>query len=282
MSIFIAFKKMARLKGMGSMDKGWSTKLTCISLLCIAAVSGCYEPEPPPYIVGEMPPLVLPPAQAPPAKHRLVGRSVQGRPIMLQILGEGKDTVLIMASIHGNEPAGTPLVHRLIDHLRRNPVLLEGRRIVLLPVANPDGLAAKTRENVRGVDLNRNFMAANRVDNSTNGLRPLSEPESRALAAVIKEYEPSRIVSIHQPLNCIDYDGPGRALAARMAQYCDLPVKKLGVKPGSLGAYAGDTLGIPIITLELPRDASRWSDITLWEKYGKAVLAVITFPQHAS
>lgn len=264
------------------MDKGWSTKLTCISFLCIAAVSGCYEPEPTPYIVGEVPPLALPPAQAPPARQRLVGRSVQGRPITLQILGDGEDTVLVMASIHGSEPAGTPLVHRLIDHLRHNPVLIEGRRIVLMPVANPDGLEAKTRENARGVDLNRNFMAANRVDNNTNGLSPLSEPESRALAAVIQEYEPSRIVSIHQPLNCIDYDGPGRALAARMAQYCDLPVKRLGVKPGSLGAYAGETLGIPIITLELPPDASKWSDATLWEKYGRAVLSVITFPQHAS
>ncbi len=201
---------------------------------------------------------------------------------MIQIVGKGEDTILIMASIHGNEPAGTPLVHRLVEHLRENPDLLEGRRIVLLPVANPDGLAARTRDNIRGVDLNRNFAAANRVNNETNGLRPLTEPESRALAAVIKQYEPSRIVSIHQPLNCIDYDGPGRALAARMAQYCDLSVRKLGAKPGSLGAFAGDTLGIPTITLELPADASKWSDTVLWEKYGKAILAVIIYPQRAS
>lgn len=260
------------------MDKGWSTKLTCISLLCIIAVAGCYEPEPAPYIVGETPPLVLPPAQAPPPKHRLIGRSVQGRPIMVRILGAGEDTILVMASIHGNESAGTPLVSQLTEHLRKDADLLEGRRIVLLPVANPDGLAARTRENIRGVDLNRNFAAANRVDNDINGLRPLSEPESRALAAVIKDYEPNRIVTIHQPLNCIDYDGPGRVLATRMAQYCDLPVKKLGAKPGSLGAYAGDNLGIPTITLELPPDASKLNETALWEKYGKALLAAITYP----
>ncbi len=252
-----------------------------ISLLVgLLAISGCYEPEPKPLIIGEMPPLVLPPAEAPPAQHRLVGRSVQGRPIMIQILGDGDDTVLVMATIHGNEPAGTPLVNSLTGYLRNNRSLLEGRRIVLMPVANPDGFAAGTRENIRRIDLNRNFEAANRVNDETNGFRPLSEPESRALQSVIKEYSPSRIVSIHQPLTCIDYDGPGRTLAARMAQYCDLPLKKLGAKPGSLGSYTGESLGIATITVELPAEASKQSEQALWDKYGRALLAAILFPQH--
>jgi len=249
-------------------------------LVGLLAISGCYEPEPKPLVVGELPTLVLPPAEAPPAQHRLVGRSIQGRPIMIQILGQGDDTVLVMGAIHGNEPASATLVNGLVDYLRSNRDLLEGRRVVLLPVANPDGLAAGTRENIRRIDLNRNFETANRVDDETNGLRPLSEPESRALQSVLKDYNPSRIVSIHQPLTCIDYDGPGRALAARMAQYCDLPMKKLGAKPGSLGSYTGETLGIATITLELPAEASKQSEDALWNKYGKALLAAVLFPQH--
>ncbi len=257
------------------------SRLVQISLLVgLLALSGCYEPEPRPRIIGEVAPLELPPPEAPPAKHRLIGRSVKGSPIMIQILGEGDDTVLIMAGIHGNEPAGTPLVNRLIHHLRYNRDLLEGRRIVLMPLANPDGMAAGTRENVRRIDLNRNFQTANRIDDETNGFRPLSEPESRALNNLLKEYNPSRIVSIHQPLDCIDYDGPGRALATRMAQYCDLPVKKLGAKPGSLGSHTGESLGIATITLELPAEVSRLSEQALWDKYGRALLAAILFPQH--
>ncbi|OHB67826.1 MAG: hypothetical protein A2Y77_01795 [Planctomycetes bacterium RBG_13_62_9] len=247
----------------------------------LLALSGCYEAEPKPQIRGEQPPLVLPPAQTPPPKQRLMGRSVKGRPILVQIVGQGTDTTLIMATIHGSEPVGTPLVHRLVEHLQDNPQLLEGRRVVVLPVANPDGMAAGTRENVRGIDLNRNFEASNRVDSQTNGFHPLSEPESRALQSIIKEYAPSRIVSIHQPLNCIDYDGPGQALAARMAQYCDLAVKKLGAKPGSLGAYTGEELGIPTVTLELPADASKLDDAALWQKYGKALIAAVAYPEHA-
>ena len=263
------------------MDREWSlaARITLLATLLLG-LAGCYEQEPRPKVIGERPALVLPPAQTPPRQH-LIGRSVQGRPIFVQIVGQGTDTALILGAIHGSEPAAGTLVTALGEYLRRDPQLLEGRRVVLLPVANPDGLAAQTRENARGIDLNRNFDTANRVDNGTNGLRPLTEPESQALQSVIKEYAPSRIVSVHQPLNCIDYDGPGEAIAARMAQDCDLPVKKIGARPGSLGSYTGEALKIPTITLELPPEASKMSDEVLWQKYGKALLAAILYPEHA-
>ena len=73
-------------------------------------------------------------------------------------------------------------------------------------------------------------------------------------------------------------DGPGQQLANHMAQYCDLPVKKLGAKPGSLGSYAGETLGIPIITVEMLAEDSDLDYESLWRKYGKMLLAAITFP----
>jgi len=79
-------------------------------------------------------------------------------------------------------------------------------------------------------------------------------------------------------MSCIDYDGPASALAARMAQYCDLPVKKLGAEPGSLGSYAGLTLRIPIITFELLPSDSALSPERLWQRYGKALLAAIVYP----
>ncbi|HNY79783.1 MAG: DUF2817 domain-containing protein [Sedimentisphaerales bacterium] len=263
------------------MDKGRSIWLVCTLLLAVVALAGCYEPEPRPRVIGEDRPVPLPTTQLIP-QYRLLGRSIQGRAITAQILGDGLDTTLIVATIHGNEPAGTPLVKRLADHLATNPDLLEGRRIVIIPVANPDGMAAGTRENVRAVDLNRNFEASNRVNNGDYGHQSLSEPETRALQAAIEEFRPNRILSLHQPLNCIDYDGPGKALAAAVASSSRLPVKKLGAKPGSLGAYTGEELGIPTITMELPAAASNLSEDALWERYGQAMIVGITYSLPAS
>ena len=63
-----------------------------------------------------------------------------------------------------------------------------------------------------------------------------------------------------------------------MAQYCALPVKKVGARPGSLGSYAGVTLGIPIITFEMTEADSKLNSEAIWQKYGRALLAAIVYP----
>lgn len=210
----------------------------------------------------------------------VIGRSVDGRPLIAYTLGEGAEdrTILFLASIHGNEAAGTPLVNRLISVLNDDPEKRSGWRVIVVPVANPDGLASGRRENRRNVDLNRNFPADNRQERARFGDGALSEPESEALYDLILSEQPERIVSLHQPLECVDYDGPGsQPIAERMAAVCDLPAEKLGARPGSLGAWAGETQGIPTITLELPReagDASADADV-LWSRYGAALLAAL-------
>lgn len=207
-----------------------------------------------------------------------VGTSVEGRPIECQVLGDGPEVVFIIASIHGDETAGSPLVRQLSDYLQMNPHRLSGRRVVLLPAVNPDGMVLSSRENANGVDLNRNFPAGNREDSDRHGWAELSEPESQVIAMLIDLYHPSRVIAIHQPLACVDYDGPAQALAARIAKHTKLPVKQLGTRPGSMGAFLGDELGIPTITLELPRGVDKWNEARLWEAYGDAMIACVVFP----
>jgi protein MpaA len=209
---------------------------------------------------------------------KTLGYSIENRPIDLYLAGTGSETIFIFSGIHGNEQAGISLVHRLMDRLRQKSELLEGRKILIIPIANPDGVARNTRGNARGIDLNRNFTADNRENSKIFGEYALSEPESTLLYNLLQTYRPNRIVSIHQPLDCIDYDGPAEGLANHMAAYCPLPVKKLGARPGSFGAYAGETLSIPIITMELLRSDDRLTADQLWQKYGMALLASITYP----
>jgi len=257
------------------MKKKLSIVSTVCALFAALAFAGCYQPVDYPVIVDVPPPAAV----TLPLVHRyIVGTSIENRPIECLVLGQGQDITFILAAIHGSEPAGIPLVHRLVRYLQQYPHLLQGRKVVLLPVANPDGVAHNSRFNARGVDLNRNFSTANRINSRRFGRTALSEPEARVIEQLIRQYAPDRIVSIHQPLACIDYDGPALALANRMAEYCNLPLIKLGPKPGSLGSYAGVTLRIPTITLELPRFADRLNSERLWQRYGPALIAAVVYP----
>lgn len=212
-----------------------------------------------------------------PHRELVIGQSVQGRDIVCHVFGQTGETVLILGGIHGNEPGSEVLVSRLVPHLLEHPELHAHRRIVVVPAANPDGLAGGTRTNARGVDLNRNFPADNFNPTRRNGPRALSEPESRALHVLLIRYPPDRIISVHQPLACIDYDGPAEALAREMARIGRLPVRKLGGKPGSFGSYAGITRGIPIVTVELPKSYGRGNEELGATDYLAMLVAAITF-----
>jgi murein peptide amidase A len=218
--------------------------------------------------------------QRPAYRAAVAGRSVKGRPLMVRVYGHGDDVVLLMAGIHGNEAAGVPILERLGRELMDRPGLLAGRTVVILPEVNPDGVKANKRRNANGVDLNRNFPADNFKTTKGHGDEPLSQPESRAVLKQIERYKPNRIVTFHQPLTCLDYDGEGaQAIAEAMGEHTDLPVKPLGGRPGSLGSFFGIDRGIPCITFELPKNARDMSDKELWDRYGRATLAAVVYPQ---
>jgi protein MpaA len=217
------------------------------------------------------PQIITPPA----VSVRQIGTSIQGRAIDCIQFGYAGPRILILAAIHGNEPASHVLAEGLREHLNLNRYLYSNRVILLIPLANPDGLSAGTRNNV---NQNRNFPADNRQNTARFGIKPLSEPESMALYDLIENETPARILSIHQPYGCIDYDGPARTLAYRMALWCDLPVRKVGALPGSLGSWAGETRQIPIITFEMTAEDTALSQEQLWAKYGKSLLDFISAP----
>jgi protein MpaA len=213
---------------------------------------------------------------------QVVGKSLEGRPIECHVLGDGEDVFWYIATIHGNEAAGTPMADKLIEWLKSHPEELEGRRVVITPVANPDGFADDVRHNKNGVDLNRNFPAGNFDPVKVHGATPLSEPESRALMRVMMTYFPDRIVTIHQPLDCMDFDGEeSKKMAAAMAAKCRLTLKQVGSRPGSLGSFVGLTMGKPIVTVELPEDAGMDGE-KLWEEYGEAMIAGLRYRESTS
>ena len=127
---------------------------------------------------------------------------------------------------------------------------------------NPDGAAAGTRQNAHGVDLNRNFPDGWRAqgrpfDTYYSGPRPLSEPESRLAARLIRRLRPSVTVWYHQALALVDRGTADPGLVRRYARLAGLPVRRLGFLPGvatrwqnhllpSAGAFVVELPGGPL------------------------------------
>lgn len=168
----------------------------------------------------------------------------------------------MIAGVHGDEPTGVEVTRWLLANLSdASDEMPGGTRVVVVPCANPDGYDAGTRVNANLIDINRNFPTRDfgtgeRSGQYYGGEAPASEPETQAIMGVIDRYRPELIISLHAPLACVNYNGPSIRIAERISRATGLPaVADIGYPcPGSMGTYYGQERGIPLITLELPRD----------------------------
>ena len=210
-----------------------------------------------------------------------LGKSVLGLPIVGHYFGVTGPKTLIFAAIHGDERNTAFVANQLVEHLTKNPEAYYARRVAVVPVANPDGLARGTRTNAREIDLNRNFPARNfavgKKDRYFGGEQPASEPESQLLIQLIDDWNPDRIITLHaitRGRHGNNFDGPAEGLAKTMSRHNEYSVlKSMGYPtPGSFGSWAGIDRNIPTITLELPLDAA---GPVAWRENREALLSAI-------
>ena len=123
------------------------------------------------------------------------------------------------------------------------------------PTLNPDGVAAGTRGNAHGVDLNRNFPFGWRPlgGGEYSGPRSLSEPESRAGYRLIRRIRPDLTIWFHQPFGLVDRSGGDAAVERRYAELVGLPLVGLRRYPGSASRWQNHTMaGSTAFVVELP------------------------------
>lgn len=272
----------------------WVAPALLLSAWCCAVLPGCRQEQvahEPRVMVVKVPappveprrPREVPELKPPAPKERTVvlGRSVRGTKLVMHVFGEGEPAVFILGGIHGEEPTSAALAERFVEHLRANPSLWQDRTVAVLARANPDGLAVGTRVNSRGVDLNRNFPAANwrksRLGRYYGGKKAACEPETRAIIKAVRGIKPGTIISIHSIAGgrqCNNWDGPAEALARKMAETNGYPpTGSIGyLTPGSMGSWAGIDRKIAMVTLELP---AALNDKQCWQANRVALLEAV-------
>jgi murein peptide amidase A len=204
----------------------------------------------------------------------VIGYSVEKRPLEVYRFGTGKTERLIVAGIHGgNEYNTVQLADLLITYLQANPgIVPAGETLFILKDLNPDGVARGLndlgRANAHGVDLNRNWDANWKKDwprdgcwiqtDVTGGTAPISEPETKALAAFIQDQNIDALISYHSAALGIFPGGlpPGDAsihlaeAVAAVTTYPYPPINTGCVYTGDFTDWA-DKKGIAALNIEL-------------------------------
>jgi protein MpaA len=188
----------------------------------------------------------------------VIGASVEHRPIVAVEVGRpgAPFSVVVVGCIHGDEPAGISIAQAL----EGRPV---NRRVDLWVIEdlNPDGVAAHTRQNADGVDLNRNFPydwqpIGHLGNDQYSGPGPLSEPEARAAVAFFERVRPTVTIWFHQHADLVDLSGGSPAVEERFARLIGLPFEQLTRYPGSATGWENHTFpATTAFVVELPAGA---------------------------
>ncbi len=141
------------------------------------------------------------------AEAASIGRSAEGREILAVRLGKGRARVAVVAGQHGSEPAPPLAILRFLETLARDRALLkrvaESCRLMLVPLANPDGFSklrgclercgapswrcecADARLLSSGDDMNRDWLL-------------LRNPETRAIHRELNDFDPHIVLDLHE------------------------------------------------------------------------------------
>lgn len=138
-----------------------------------------------------------------PEETRIIGTSQNGREILAWRFGSGAKVVVAVGQIHGNERSGIAVAKKIAENGTK-----PGYTLWVIDTLNPDGNAKNTRQNARGVDLNRNFPAYWKKQacpgKYCSGPVAGSESETQAFMKFLDKVNPELVVFYHSVGNVVD------------------------------------------------------------------------------
>ena len=216
---------------------------------------------------------------------RLLGQSVEGRPIYLAETADRPEFVLFMGRQHPPEVTGAFGMRTFMDTVFADTELARGFRerfqLGIVPLVNPDGVAGgHWRHNVNGVDVNRDW-------------GPFTQPESRAVMRWVEQREARGatlrlMLDFHSTWEDLFYTQPVSEnppdyasvwLGAAAARLPNFPFKHaanpVSEQPNAKN-YFFTSRGIPAITYEVgdetERDAVRAAAVVFAEEMMRTLL----------
>lgn len=203
------------------------------------------------------------------APHRFeqveYGRSVDGQPLIAYRGGEGSELVYAMTRQHPPETTGAvafrAFVERIMSDMPEARAFRERFRILLVPVANPDGvMRGHWRWGNGGLDLNRDWREFTQPETRTLRDLILAEAQNRQTVAFFDFHSTRRNVIYAPPL---DADSPTidflPLLRERLDRAVDheLPWTHSHSETGNTSKrWALEALRAPGLTVELDDEAT--------------------------
>ena len=121
--------------------------------------------------------------------RRLMTHNPERAQSTIERLDDFKLPFFVNGGTHGIERPGVDACMELIEHFAYDESaetleILENFILLINPIQNPDGRVNSTRANGNGIDLNRDFITQ-------------SQPETKALAAVLADWNPLVLLDLH-------------------------------------------------------------------------------------
>ena len=216
---------------------------------------------------------------------RLLGKSVQGRPIYIAETADKPEFILLMGRQHPPEVTGALGMKAFMDTVfGETPLARQFRdrfKLGIVPLVNPDGVAGgHWRHNVNGADNNRDW-------------GPFTQPEAQIVIGWVEQNESQGLklrlmLDFHSTWEDLFYTQPvsdppdfaSRWLAASALRLTDFPFKHeanpVSEQPNAKN-YFYKSRGIPAITYEVgdetDRDALRAAAVVFAEEMMRTMLA---------
>jgi hypothetical protein len=143
-----------------------------------------------------------------------MGRSVEGRELWaLKITDnpeaeESEPEIQWIGGHHGDETISVEVPYYMADYLLANygtdpevTWLVDEREIWIIPMLNPDGHTAGSRNNAQGINLNRDYLCPN----GNNAATAFSAPETRALRDFNVGMNPVTSLTFHAGAVYVNY-----------------------------------------------------------------------------